>query len=658
MRSLLILILFCTKVLAALPQASDTLLIERNQSIIHIGSHTHYYEDTSNKLTLHNIVANKKMMQPSNFDVPNFRATRSAYWFNFRIKNKAESSAYLEIGSAFMDSVWLYEVLPSGRIIERISGDHHPFSSREIHDTRFLFHIPMRGDTVSEYYLRTETTQPHFFPLRIGNLRAFYAFSHKLNFIQGLYFGLMLIMTFYNFFLFFSVRDNSYLYYVAYSISMTFFMAFITGHFFEFLWPNTPQINKYALVSSGFTIITASVFTRSFLNIKQILPSANVPILLFIPLGGIVILTNILGFNFFSLLFAQIILLVMSLAFLYVGIYIYWKGYKPARYYLLAWTALLLGIIVGVLEGLSLFYVSPYFNAMQIGSALELALLSFALASKIKYIQEQLDYTNKKYMHAAKENETLALNQKNILEKQVEERTHDLNKKHQQLQETLADATKLAAFKKDMIKLLVHDLKSPLNVIINMSKHHLVRVAGYKMHNMVSNLIDIQQHQDSKLEIDYCMINFTDIFSNSIEQLDFLIKNKDLSCSLQLPTEQAVILYGDASIVERIFVNLLSNAIKYSEQNGKIIVTVKQHNGKFWQVDVQDFGIGIAPSHHTHIFEQYVHPEKRSLGKFRSTGLGLSFCKIATEAHAGAIWLESEEGKGSTFSITLPKAQV
>jgi two-component system, sensor histidine kinase and response regulator len=109
----------------------------------------------------------------------------------------------------------------------------------------------------------------------------------------------------------------------------------------------------------------------------------------------------------------------------------------------------------------------------------------------------------------------------------------------------------------------------------------------------------------------------------------------------------------DRDITHRIFVNLLGNAIKFSPGGTTIDIGISSI-GTDVRVTVIDQGYGVPPDYHQRIFEKFGQVESRKEGKMYSTGLGLTFCKLAVEAHGGRIGLESEVGKGSTFWFTLP----
>jgi len=136
-----------------------------------------------------------------------------------------------------------------------------------------------------------------------------------------------------------------------------------------------------------------------------------------------------------------------------------------------------------------------------------------------------------------------------------------------------------------------------------------------------------------------------------LERVRSSAREKELTLSAEMP-ETPVFVEGDARRLSQVLLNLLSNAIQHTPASGSISVTLSLRDATTAQVAVRDTGEGIPAEHLPHIFERFYRPAVARTPK--GTGLGLSIAKNLIEAHGGSIWVESEEGRGSTFTFTLP----
>ena len=128
-------------------------------------------------------------------------------------------------------------------------------------------------------------------------------------------------------------------------------------------------------------------------------------------------------------------------------------------------------------------------------------------------------------------------------------------------------------------------------------------------------------------------------------------KEKDLTLTLQC--DSAVSLRMNSRLLEQAVTNLLINAIKYSHERGEIRIKASHGNGEV-AICVTDFGCGIAKEHLPRLFERFYRSDKARSRKLGGTGLGLAIVKHIVQAHGGTVAVESEVGRGSTFTLRLP----
>ncbi|MEP2771570.1 MAG: 7TM-DISM domain-containing protein [Fulvivirga sp.] len=210
-KSILILSGLCWLVPIQLSYSQNTVVLDEAESLTHIGQNTTYLEDLSGTLRIADIVSGRftDQFQKTDQVVPNFSSTGSAYWLKFDIQQQANETFYLEVGTAFMDSISLFQFNEAGDLQSaRYSGDDLPFEHREVLIGNYLFELNIPQNTTHTFYLRIKSKQPLFFPLRVGTLKQFTEYNHNQDYIQGIYFGFMLMIFFYNLFLYFKSKGE------------------------------------------------------------------------------------------------------------------------------------------------------------------------------------------------------------------------------------------------------------------------------------------------------------------------------------------------------------------------------------------------------------------------------------------------------------------
>ena len=662
-----------------------------------IGKYTYYLQD-AHFLSIENVLQRDVQSQFKQYgqNAPNFGSISDAVWFRFDLIKETDQDYYLQIGSAFIDSIALYAVT-DGIVKEvQLSGDNYAFSKRAVKVTTFLFPLNIPTGEKQTYFLRAKTMQPFFFPLRVGTLKAFMEDAHLLDFIQGIYFGFMMLILLYNFFLYFSTKEMVYLYYVAYVLSITWFMSTLYQYVFEHAWPNIPIFNQYAVATSAFTILTATIFTRSFLHTRRLSPQLHKFSKVFIGLGIIVLILVFTPFQIPALMLAQIGILLMAIYFLITGVVVLRKGYQPAKFYLVAWSSLIVGFIAAILETVNILPVMYYINSMQIGSAIEVTLLSFALADRINLYKKQREEAQAEALKAAQQQAELIQKQNIILEEKVTERTTDLKKSLEKLKSTqnqLIQKEKLASLG-ELTAGIAHEIQNPLNFVNNFSElsvdlvkdlkdeigkpdidkeyvdelfddlsqnqekinHHGKRassiVKGMLEHSRASTgekeMTDINKLADEYLRLSYHGLKAKDNDFNADYEL---IMGENLPKIEIIPED-----------IGRVLFNLINNAFYAVNQRTQqlaassedytpsVSVTTQLLDNQI-VIKVKDNGVGMPESVRTKIFQPFFTTKPTGQG----TGLGLSLAyDIVTKGHGGSLEVESTEGVGSEFIICLP----
>ncbi|MBV9470814.1 MAG: HAMP domain-containing histidine kinase, partial [Abitibacteriaceae bacterium] len=227
----------------------------------------------------------------------------------------------------------------------------------------------------------------------------------------------------------------------------------------------------------------------------------------------------------------------------------------------------------------------------------------------------------------------------------------------------------LEALRDSLTSMIVHDLRTPLTSFIgglesmtvmgdlNEDQSECLDIAltgGYTLLGMINDLLDISKMESGLLQLEYNEIEIMALLQRSVNQVAALASNKNLSLIVEdcpdLPQ-----LKADQEKLERTLTNLLGNAIKFTPTGGTVTAKVDaSHEPQMLLFSVIDTGEGIPDTAFERIFDKFGQVETRQSGRKLSTGLGLTFCKMAVEAHNGRIWVESELGQGSKFSFLIP----
>ena len=211
----------------------------------------------------------------------------------------------------------------------------------------------------------------------------------------------------------------------------------------------------------------------------------------------------------------------------------------------------------------------------------------------------------------------------------------------------------ISDFKESMTGMIAHDLKNPLSLILNSKDARENQQMARQMLQLINNMLDVQRLEAAKMKLRLESISFGELIESLEKQLVALLKEKNLRLEC---TFMETDVLADKPILERILTNLLTNAIKFSPANEVITVTSEVVDAHV-RISVSDKGKGIAKDDQEKIFESFEQAEALASGGVGSTGLGLTFCKLAVEAHGSELKLDSVANQGATFYFELEKAE-
>ena len=374
----------------------------------------------------------------------NLGVTDDTVWLRVTFEGPEEASRqpwvlHLDNASLNRADLWLYE---EGEALARAhyrTGQRYPFSERPIEDNAFAFPLELSPNTAYQAYLRLETHAHMRIPLTLMHMDAYIneRFTHRL--IQGGFFGLMLVIALASLVIFFSIRDRAYLYYFGFIITTGLWFFIRQGFADQYLWPDWPWWSERAyLVMMAAGAGMSALFTREFLSLRSCHRPLFRVITVLCWLWVIMVLYSVFVPGTTTLKLISVILLIGGGLLLYCGIAAWRQGVLEARFYVFAWTIIIIGAIAVMLSHMALLPGdNTPFMVFQIGAALEGFLLSIGLAIRLNMTLRARAETERKAleMTARLQSQTIADQKRHSaeLESHVEERTLELRQALEQL---------------------------------------------------------------------------------------------------------------------------------------------------------------------------------------------------------------------------------
>ncbi len=577
---------------------------------------TYYKGDIKDLNNLHEL-----NFESCKMEVPSFGTSELPYWFNLDLKNTVRGEEYLlEISYPLLDSITIYFFINDSIVRKVLLGD-------QVRDINVLrnntFLIPFnKSEDELEVYVKVKSEGVIVFPVSIFQKDAFYQSLLYKKVFYGMYFGLAFALMLYNFFLFFSIKDKNYLYYVLFVFCVTIGVAVTKGFMFQLLGMHFFDLRQYLIPGFlGITVYSFIHFSRYFLglekyayNIDKVLKWISYSSLFFVLMLFVLPMSVVAKILSVLQLLAAVLCIIggaicarnrVNVAFVYlaasglnfVGITIY--------------TNTLLGFIP---------FNTITSNSMLLSSMFESVLLSLALGMRYKAIMIERDLSKQNILDLQKK--------ANIeLELKVKQRTEELTslldknklllrEVHHRVKNNLQLITSLLNLQMDRIKDEV-----ALNAI-NESRHRIRSMA--LVHQKLYNVDEL----GAKINLKDYVVSLLDELESSNSELHYVTLENDL---------EDVTGSMDLAVTLGLIINeLISNAYKYAfvgRDSGLIRLTINKSNNDLLQLTVSDNGVGINKE------------------KMRKGSLGLKIVDMLSRQHKGELKMILE--KGTRFEVNL-----
>jgi two-component system, sensor histidine kinase LadS len=398
------------------------------------------YIDTTNVITFSEISSpefDRNFRQYPSYQNKDFNNAAS-YWIKLPVRHNAstEKNWLLEFYDQTIDHLEAYVPQDDGTYEKRVMGDQQPFTERMLMHKNFEIMLDVRKDTVVNYYFRVQSHE--FADIRIAfrSVNRFVYYALKEYFLFGTFYGMILIITLYNFLIFIAIREIKNIFYIMYILSVAAYAMSYDGIGFQYLWPDHPEWNKYAVGVTLYSVILwGLIFTRRFLSTHANAPGLDRALLGMIIARSLFFSTEL--FLFPTLLTLRTIEIIPLSLIFYTGIRVWYNGYRPARFFVIAYGILFAGFFIRTLV---YFNVLPFTTAshysLHFSFVLEMLFLTFALGDRVRILKDMRDRALKRIIHQHEVNMQLKDKVNRELEEKVNERTVALNQKNTELEES------------------------------------------------------------------------------------------------------------------------------------------------------------------------------------------------------------------------------
>ncbi len=611
-----------------------------------LGQYIEYWQDTAADTPLVK-VSHLDRWQATSSDNINLGFSPSPFWFKTIINQQTtDLEWFIRITYPPLDRIDLY--LCKQEVISTIeseceltrTGDRIPFDQRERFNPNYIIALDLQpGDNF--LYIKVVTEGSYQLPISIIDEQNLNEYLASNNFFRGSYLTLMLVMMLYNFFIFIMTGSPTYIRYSGFVFTFALFYLTYEGSGFQFLWPQWPALNQYAMpIAFALNLICLILFVVKFLNIKRTsLTTYNYFNVLLGCTAIALFLIPIIPYKLFITLMNVLSMIITGSAF-YFGLRYWRKGQSAARLFTIAWAVFIIGVVTANLRALGII-PSNFFTeyGYQIGSFIEILLLSLALGERIQRLQS----------------ERMIVKQALIQEK----------------------SDRMSALQQLIIG-VSHEMNSPIGNI-GLSNSFLIDIhQDFQKKNFDSlskaDLVEYLEQQEQALDniesSTTTLTSLTQVFKSvAIKKRDHpalefdlisLIQDRVLTFSerltFQLSVPDSFVLHSHPSAFALVFNQLFENTIAHFPKNigsknatVSIAVTHDEHSLK---IEICDNGEGVDKAELAQLFLPFF---TKARGSRKKMGLGMYQVKnIISDIFDGTIEASTPRNGGLQLTITLP----
>lgn len=425
MKQLNIIIFF---LLILFPTSGKAIQLDRNLTLLELAASN--MEVIMDQDRLYNI-DNLPMEQFTylNQKTLNFGFYDGVVWIKLHITAPQRYNYIVELKNPYLDDVNVYLKQHNFYFQEFNVGDKFPFANRV--DQHRYFHFPFTGSQT--VIIRVDNAGDQFsIPINILSKETLNKRDYEEQFINGIYYGIILFVLLFNLFIYFRIQLTPNFYYVLYLVGLILLQLGLGGHGFQYLWPSSPYLANHMLpMMASLAVFFLILFVRSFLELKTLMPKVNQGLNITGALLLLIFVFSCLPIDVFykiAVVSVNVITLLLNIAIIPISIYAVRQKFRPARFFFLAFVLLFISVFIFLMKNFGLVatnFLTQY--SLQIGSSFEVILLSFAIVDRFKMYKDEA-------LIQLQEKNNLIKEQAAVLEEKVNLRTAQLSEKTEQLQ--------------------------------------------------------------------------------------------------------------------------------------------------------------------------------------------------------------------------------
>ena len=371
-----------------------------------LGEHVYLLEDKEGRLEFDEVMNRLNDFKKSTQTIPNVGLTDSTYWFYVEIQPRVPlNRMVLELAYPLLDSVILYQGRDDGWTRRTEGGDLLKFEDRFIDYWALNFEVPLVRHTPQWLLLRVKTESSMQLPVTLFSERSLNEAVASKGLSFGLYYGVVGLMVILNLLIFFSTKNLVYLLYVGYITTYLFFQMCLNGTWFQFVLPNHPQLAGQSLLAFNFATWGFAIsFSAKFTKVKEFSGSLNLASRVVVSLMVVAFfLTPLLAYR--TLVTTVVIFaLLCPILLMAVGLVSWRSGLKEALVFVVAWFIFMVGAFVYSLKTIGILPDTVWTEyALQIGSSLEVVLITLAIGQQLSALRNERDLLNRSMLEKASE---------------------------------------------------------------------------------------------------------------------------------------------------------------------------------------------------------------------------------------------------------------